>query len=82
MSILEYKQRLHELIDSEEDESLLEEVHRILSIKQTERDILDDLTPEQLAGLEKARKDGREGRYIPLADFKKEVNQWLKKELL
>ena len=51
MNVQEYKQRLHELIERSADETLFEEAYRILSLQQSEKDILDELTPEQLAGL-------------------------------
>ena len=72
MSIQEMKSKIHHLIDEEQDESTLEEVSRILS-GGSEYDILDDLTDEQLAGLEKAREEVRQGRGMPLTDFKRKM---------
>ncbi len=81
MSILEYKQRLHELVESATDEALLEEAYRILSLKDTGNDKSDELSPDQLAGLEKARQEGRAGNFTSLSTFKQEVEEWLKKGL-
>lgn len=67
MSIQEMKSKIHHLVDTIEDEATLEEVSRILS---GEYDVLDDLTDEQIAGLEKARQEVREGKGISLAEFK------------
>ena len=80
MSVQEKKSQLIMLVEHTENEPgldlLLEQAAYILSSPQ--RDILDDLTPTQLAGLERARQEGRAGKYTTLADFKKEVSQWLK----
>ncbi|GAB3642890.1 hypothetical protein GCM10027423_35260 [Spirosoma arcticum] len=59
-------------MDKEEDETLLEAVNRILA-RNTESDILDDLTEEQLLGIEQAREEARQGKGMPLADFKRKM---------
>ena len=66
------KSRIHQLVDEAKDETLLEEVNRILS-GAPEYDILDDLTDEQLAGIEKAREEVRNGKGMPLEDFKRKM---------
>ena len=66
------KSKIHHLVDEVKDEAILEEVSRILS-GELAHDILDDLTDEQLAGLEKARQEVREGKGMPLADFKRKM---------
>ena len=76
MSIQEMKSKIHHLVDEEKDENLLKGVSRILS-GESEYDILDDLTDEQLAGLEKAREEVRTGNYVTLAEHKQKVDQWL-----
>lgn len=76
MSIQEMKSRIHQLVDEAKDETLLEEVNRILS-GESEYDILDDLTDEQLAGLEKAREEVRNGNYVTLDEHKQKIEQWL-----
>jgi hypothetical protein len=76
MSIQEVKSKIHHLVDEEQDELILAEISRMLS-GETRRDILDDLTDEQLAGLEKAREEVREGKGMPLADFKRKMeSKW------
>lgn len=76
MSIQEMKSKIHQLIDEEKDETILAEVSRILS-GDTDHDILDDLTDEQLAGLEKAREEVRNGNYVTLAEHKQKIEKWL-----
>lgn len=76
MSIQEMKSKIHHLVDEEQDELILAEVSRILS-GETPHDILNDLTDEQLAGLEKAREEVRNGEGMPLADFKRKMeSKW------
>ena len=76
MSIQEMKSRIHQLVDEVEDETLLEEVNRILA-GNADSDILDDLTDEQLAGIEQAREEVQQGKGMPLADHKRKIEQWL-----
>jgi hypothetical protein len=83
MSVQEMKIQIYQLVDHTDDESaleqLLQQAKNILADQsETERDILDDLTPEQLAGLERARQEGHEGKYTKIAEFKQEVSQWLR----
>ena len=70
------KSKIHHLVDEVKDESILEEVSRILS-GEPAYDIVDDLTDEQLAGLEKARQEIREGKYVTLAEHKQKIELWL-----
>lgn len=72
MSIQEMKSKIHHLIDEVKDEAILKEVNRIL-LGEPDYDILDDFTEEQLAGLEKAREEARQGQGMPLADFKRKM---------
>lgn len=75
------KVQICQLVEHTDNELVLEQIlqqARELISDQPEGDILDDLTPEQLAGLELARQEGRKGKYTTLADFKREVGQWLK----
>lgn len=72
MSIQEMKSKIHHLVDQEQDELILAEVSRMLS-GETPHDILDDLTDEQVTGLEKAREEVREGKGMPLAEFKRKM---------
>lgn len=73
------KSQLHQLIDSVDEpilEQLLNSAKRIIA-DQPDNDILDNLTSEQLAGLQKARDEARRGEGTPLADFKRKMeNKW------
>ena len=72
MSIQEMKNKIHHLVDKANDEVLLKEVSRILS-GEPEQNLFDGLTDEQLAGLQKAREEARNGQGMPLADFKRKM---------
>ncbi|GAB2604349.1 hypothetical protein [Spirosoma areae] len=76
MSIQEMKSKIHQLVDDLQDETILNEVSRIL-LGESENDILDDLTDEQLEGIEKAREEIRNGNYVTLAEHKQKIEQWL-----
>ena len=81
MSVQEMKVQICQLVEHTDNELALEQIlqqARELISDQPEGDILNDLTPEQLAGLELSRQEGREGKYTTLVDFKREVGQWLK----
>ena len=72
MSIQEMKSKIHHLVDEAEDETILAEVSRILA---REYGTLDDLTDEQVAGLEKAREEVRAGKGISLAEHKQNIQK-------
>ncbi|MVM40529.1 hypothetical protein GO730_27460 [Spirosoma sp. HMF3257] len=80
MSIQEMKSQLHQLIDNAGDEPSLERLldsAKLILAGQPEHDILDDLTDEQLAGIEKAREEVRRGEGISIADFKRKMeSKW------
>jgi predicted transcriptional regulator len=69
------KERLHKLIDAEEDELKLESIFQTL--KGSERDILDDLTPEQRQRLNESLEQARRGEVIPHEVVKAEIEAWL-----
>ena len=74
MNIQEMKSKIHHLVDEVKDEAILNEVSRILS-GESEFDILDYLTDEQLAGLEKARLEVREGKGMTLSEHKRKMEK-------
>jgi predicted DNA binding protein len=83
MSVQEMKVQIYQLVEHTDNElaveQILQQAKSILANQtEPERDILDDLTPEQCEVLEQARKEGRAGQYTTLNAFKQEVAQWLK----
>lgn len=80
MSVQEMKTQIYQLVDQAEDESalavVLQQAKDVLA-NQPERDILDDLTPVQFAGLERALEQHRIGKTISHDVMKTRINQWL-----
>jgi hypothetical protein len=76
MSVADIKAHIHELVDRSDDEQLLKDVEQLLA-QPAEPDILDELTPTQLAGLKRAREQARTGDYISLEEHKAHLRQWL-----
>jgi hypothetical protein len=79
----ELKKKLHELIDSIDDEhtlSVLNEdiVPYVIENRTKEADEAeDDLTEEQVQQLEKAIKEADEGKTMSYEEFKKRMSRWL-----
>jgi len=79
----ELKKRLHELIDSIDDEhtlSVLNEdiVPYVIENRTKEADEADDnLTEEQQEKLERAIKEAKEGKTMSYEEFKRRMSQWL-----
>jgi hypothetical protein len=48
-------------------------------MRDRRRDIIDDLTPDQLTRLDESIHQGESGKTIPNETMKKEIKQWLMK---
>ena len=80
MSVREMKVQICQLVEHTDNELALEQIlqqARELISDQPEGDILDDLTPEQFAGLERALEQHRIGKTISHDVMKTRINQWL-----
>jgi hypothetical protein len=83
----ELKKKLHEFIDSIEDEHILNVLNKdVIAYMMTtidedtnedEDDFEDDLTEEQLKQLNNAIKESDEGKTISHEEFKKGIARWL-----
>jgi O6-methylguanine-DNA--protein-cysteine methyltransferase len=79
----ELKKKLHELIDSIEDEHTLsvlnEEIVPYVIENRTKEadDIEDNLTEEQEKKLEQAIKEADEGKTMSYEEFKQRMSRWL-----
>ncbi|WP_152270555.1 hypothetical protein [Agriterribacter humi] len=79
------KKELHQLIDSIEDEHVLnvlndDVVPYIIQNRIKEADAgEDDLTEEQIIILEDRFREMESGEYLTMNDFKKAMNRWLTK---
>jgi hypothetical protein len=75
------KEKLHEYIDKLEDEQELYMLHEAtVEYKKNEnKDITDELTPEQLERLKESIKQADEGKTIPHEEVMKLARTWLQK---
>jgi predicted transcriptional regulator len=78
MSTTELRKRLVERIQSTSDETVLEEIYRILEVSSEEENPIV-LSGEQKAKIEEGLKDIEEGRYLTNDQANKEIEEWLKK---
>ena len=80
MSVQEYKQRLHEVIERVDDESALRTLLDTANEVLGHRDILDDLTQEQLARIDESMEQIKQGRIVSGSQVKQQATEWLKKQ--
>lgn len=64
--------------DIDQDETELNQVNEEASYygDSSERDILDDLSPDQLRELEESIEESERGETIPIEEFWKNFNEW------
>lgn len=77
METSELKRKLIAKINDTENNEILESMMRLLEI-QAEEDVYI-LNDAQLAAIEEAREDYRNGRYSTHEEVQKEIKEWLKK---
>lgn len=80
----ELKKALHNLIDSIEDEHVLNVLNEdimpyVIKNRTKGIDAEDDLTEKQLSELDEAFKEMEAGEYATMADFRKAMSRWLTK---
>jgi len=73
------KSKIVRMLESIEDEKVLNQVMEDVAFYATKKDIVDELSPGQLAELDKAIEEADKKEIIPWGDFKKEMNEWRKK---
>ena len=75
------KEELHQYIDNLEDETALQMLHEATVDYETykNKDILDELTPEQLARLQESIKQVEEGKTISHEEAMKQIASWRSK---
>lgn len=67
------------MLEGIEDETVLNQVMEDVAFYATKKDIVDELSPDQLTELDKAIEEADKNEIIPWDDFKKEMNEWRKK---
>lgn len=73
------KSKIYQLLDTIEDETVLNQVMEDIAFYASKKDILDTLTPAQARELDNALKEASNKETITLNEFKKEMNEWRKK---
>ena len=73
------KTKIYQLLESIEDETVLNQVMEEVNFYATKKDIVDELTPDQLKELDKAIEEAGNKETISWDDFKKEMKEWKKK---
>lgn len=73
------KSKIVQMLESIEDETVLNQVMEDVAFYATKKDIVDELNPNQLKELDKAIEEADNKETISWDDFKKEMNEWRKK---
>jgi len=73
------KSKIYQLVDSIEDENILQMVMEDITYYAANKDILDELNEEQLKELNEAVSEADNNETIDWEDFKKEMNEWKKR---
>ncbi|MBK5214666.1 MAG: hypothetical protein JJE55_13505 [Flavobacteriaceae bacterium] len=76
METAELKKKLIAKINDTQNSEILESIMRLLEIHAEEVYILNDA---QIAAIEEAREDYRNGRYTTHEEVQKDIKKWLKK---
>lgn len=81
MSIQEMKSRIHQLVDSIDDEPALEQLLNDANLFASDKSevpaTLDDLTHSQRERLEQAIQQHKEGKTVSHQEMKQRHSQWL-----
>jgi len=75
----EVKSKIYQLIDSIEDESILQMVMEDVAYYASNKDITDELSEQQKKELDEAISEADNNETIDWNDFKKEMNEWKKR---
>ena len=78
----EVKSKIYQLIDSIEDENILQMVMEDVTYYASNKEITDELNEEQLKELDEAISEADNNETIDWDNFKKEMNEWKKDSYL
>ncbi|CAN5327166.1 hypothetical protein BH20BAC1_BH20BAC1_24960 [soil metagenome] len=73
------KSKIYQLIDSIEDENILQMVMEDVAYYAGNKDITDELSKEQLKELDEAISEADNNETTDWNDLKKEMNEWKKR---
>lgn len=79
--IKKMKAAIHEKIDQLNDETVLQMLEEAITTysSSSEKDILDELTPEQQKRLKESVEQANDGKTIPDDEVKQKAKEWLSK---
>jgi len=72
------KKKIYELLESIEDESILNQVMEDVAFYTSGQDVVDTISPKQLKELDEAISEADKGETVSWDEFKKEMNEWRK----
>lgn len=72
------KKKIYELLESIEDESILNQVMEDVAFYTSGKDVVDTISPKQLKELDEAISEADKGETVSWDEFKKEMNEWRK----
>lgn len=75
----ELKTELHKLIDEIEDEEALNILREDAAVYAGKKDILDDLTEEELRELDESIAEADRGEVVTYEEFQKHMEEWKRK---
>jgi hypothetical protein len=75
----ELKSKIYKLVDSIEDQNVLQMLMEDIAYYANKKDIIDELNKEQLKELNEAISEADNNETIGWEDFKKEMNEWKKR---
>ena len=74
----EIKSKIYQLVDSIKDENILQMVMEDVAYYASDKDVVDELTKEQLKELDEAVSEADKNETMDWNDFKKEMSEWKK----
>ena len=75
----EVKSKIYQLIDSIDDENILQMVVEDVTYYASNKDITNELSKKQLKELDEAISEVDNNETLDWDDFKKEINEWKKR---
>jgi hypothetical protein len=75
----EVKCEIHKMIDSIEDENILQMVMEDVAYYASNKEVTEELTKQQLKELDESISETDKNETMDWSDFKKEMNEWTKR---
>jgi hypothetical protein len=75
----EVKSKIYQLVDSIEDENILQMVMEDVAYYASDKDVANELTKDQLKELDEANSEADKNETMDWNDLKKEMNEWKKR---